>query len=192
MTGSDPRRDEGASFTGATPRGRGRPPAFLVGFLVVVVGVVVAGVSGRLTDPAPSPAPPAGIASTDPTPAASTVPASSTPTVRPAVTSEPGPMVLKARRNAATVYVHGDVFAPRVTWIYVALQDAAGRVAGWTSLSLPYPGDPSSDPVGELPILFDVEVTVPGDTYPGPIFVFAHAHDADGAMVGTAQLELAP
>jgi hypothetical protein len=107
------------------------------------------------------------------------------------VSSEPGPIVLRARRNAATVYVHGDVFAQRVTWIYVALQDASGRVAGWTSVSMPDPGPNAATGDGP-PVLFDVELGVPLDTYPGMIFVFAHAHDADGALVGTAQLELLP
>jgi hypothetical protein len=186
------RREDAATFSGATTPGLGRPPAFLLGFLVLLVGIVVAGVGGRGANPGAYPASPAALASMGPTVPATSAPAASIAAVRPVVTSEPGPIVLKARRNAATVYVHGEVFAPRVTWIYVALQDAAGRVAGWTSLSLPYAGAPSSDPVGDSPILFDAEVTVPGDTYPGQIFVLAHAHDADGALVGTAQLELAP
>ncbi|HET9852562.1 MAG TPA: hypothetical protein VFP56_08680 [Candidatus Limnocylindrales bacterium] len=121
----------------------------------------------------------------------SQLPIASRPPPRPVVSSEPGPIILRARRNAATVYVHGDVFAERVTWIYVALQDAGGRVAGWTSVSMPDPGPASAVPGGGPPMLFDVELGVPFDTYPGTIFVFAHAHDAAGALVGTAQLELA-
>ena len=194
MTGANlPQRDGGsASFTGATARGRGRPPLFVLVFLALLGGIAVAGFGGRSADPAPSPVPPAAIASIAASQAAPSVRPASIPTARPVVTSEPGPIVLKARRNAATVYVHGDVFAPRGTWIYVALQDAAGRVAGWTSVSMPEPGVPSSSAGGAPPMLFDVEVAVPADTYPGLILVFAHAHDADGALVGTAQLELAP
>lgn len=198
--GGPARAEDGASFTGATARRRGRPPIFVVAFLAILGGIVVAGFGGRVADPAPTSLPPAAVASNGPTDTAGRspmpqVPAAtgvSTPSVRPVVTSEPGPLVLKARRNAATVYVHGDVFAPRVTWIYVALQDPAGRVAGWTSVSMPDPGGRSPAASDSAPLLFDVEVTVPADTYPGSIFVFAHAHDADGALVGTAQLELAP
>jgi hypothetical protein len=188
-----PRGEGSASFTGATARRRGRPPVFLVVFLALLGGVVVAGFGGRLAEPAPSAVSPAAGASTGPTesPAPSVAPPS-TPAARPVVTSAPGPLVLRARRNAATVYVHGEVVAPRVTWVYVALQDAAGRVAGWTSVSLPDPGPPSPSSEDAAPMLFDVEVLVPADLYPGAMFVFAHAHDADGALVGTAQLELAP
>jgi hypothetical protein len=196
MSGRD-RRDDGATFSGATARGRGRPPVFLLVFLALLGGIFVAGFGGRVTDPHPSVAPPAALASVGPSPSAEPSAmepvATSMPTARPVVTSGPGPLVLKARRNAATVYVHGDVFAPRVTWMYVALQDASGRVAGWTSVSVPDPGSLASPaPDGAAPMLFDVEVAVPADTYPGLILVFAHAHDADGALVGTAQLELAP
>ena len=74
----------------------------------------------------------------------------------------------------------------------MALQDAGGRVAGWTSVSMPDPGLPKPSAGDGPPMLFDVELGVPLDTYPGTIFVFAHVHDADGALVGTAQLELAP
>lgn len=190
-----PRNDEEAAvFTSAITGRRGRPPTFLLAVVVALMGVVVAGFGGRLADLAQSPVPPGAIASTGASDSAvpSPLATSSEAAVRPAVTSEPGPIVLKARRNGASVYVHGDVLAARVTWIYVALQDARGRVAGWTSVSMPDPGPGSSGAGGGPLLLFDVELAVPADTYPGPIFVFAHAHDADGALVGAAQLELAP
>src|SRR5207247_10276387 len=55
----------------------------------------------------------------------------------PVQTSGPGPIQLLAQRHADTVFVHGDVFAPNITWVFFSLQAADGRVAGWASVSVP-------------------------------------------------------
>ena len=106
------------------------------------------------------------------------------------LTTQPGPLVLAARRNTATVYIHGDVFAQRVTWIYVGLQDARRGVVGWTSVVMPEPTSRSGGDGTQM--RFDVELAAPIESYPGTLLVVANAHDADGQLVGTARLEMAP
>ena len=107
------------------------------------------------------------------------------------VTSEPGSIVLTARRNEDTVYIHGDLFAARVTWVYVGLQTSSGRIVGWTSVSMLEPA-PDAGTGGDPGMRFDVEFAAPLDTYPGALFAVAHANDAEGRLVGTAEIELAP
>jgi hypothetical protein len=169
----------------------------VLAFFVVVGLIVAAGFSGRLADDVGAPDPAAGV-SLAPTPEFSVGPgAQPTGTARAPMpvqlalqTSEPGPLVLGARRNTATVYIHGDVFAQRVTWIYVGLQDAGRGVVGWTSVVMPEPALRSGGDGAQM--RFDVELAAPIEAYPGTLVVLANAHDADGQLVGTARLEMAP
>ena len=200
MSESRPERSTGgATFRGATSRGPGRPPVALLLFVLAIGSLIALGLGGRVGSGGPSTSAPAALASSGVAlasgPAASDQPSHSvlpSETMRPAVTSGPGPLVLVANRSSISVYVHGDVFAPRVTWIYVALRDLSGTVVGWTSVSVPDPGPEATVVKGErAPILFDVELAVP-DEFPGTLLVLAHAHDPAGAVVGTAELEVAP
>ncbi len=197
---SRPARDpESASFeTARVGVRRTRPPLSVVGFLVLIGGLVAVGVGGRGPAPAPSvpliaaasPSPtiePAGVAQSPP---AVVFPGpSSSPDAAPIITSGPGPIELLARRHPETMFVHGDVFVPRVTWVFVSLQDDDGRVAGWASVSVPGAAGPG---IGSGPTMrFDVEVALP-DGYEDRLWIQANAYDADGAQIANVRLEVPP
>jgi hypothetical protein len=174
-----------------------RLPIAPAGFVVVLVAVVAVGLSGRLgagTFPKDVAIGPTG----EPTPAQSAfdrpvVPAapgrgfaSFAPDAGPIVTSEPGPMAVSAQRQTQGIFVHGDLHAAKITWVYVGVLDDAGRVAGWTSVSVPGAAGPN----GKGPTLrFDVELAVPSD-FQGRLWVRAHAYDADGKVVASANVEI--
>lgn len=199
------RAPESASFeTARVGARRTRPPLFVFGFLAVIGALVVAGVGGR--GPAgPTGAPPVAVASPSAgqvrgpvlaTPPRVIFPGGSlgaspppSPDAAPILTSEPGPIQIVARRHPETIFIHGDVFVPRVTWVFVSLQDDAGRVAGWASVSVPGAAGPG---VGNGPTLrFDVEVAVPVG-YEDRLWIQANAYDADGAQVASTRLEVPP
>jgi hypothetical protein len=191
------RAPESASFDAARVGGgrRVQPSVFVVGFLALLGGLIAVSVGGR--GPASASAPPAAVASTSPSRIA---PPAATPTVRPrpmpttidvrtepgpVVTSPPGAIELLARRQAGAMFVHGDVFVPRVTWVYVSLQDDTGDVAGWASVSVPGAAGPGKE---DGPTLrFDVELPVP-ERFAGRVWLSANAYDADGALIATVRL----
>ena len=194
------REPESASFeTARVGANRARPPLFVLGFLAVLAAIVVVGVGGR--GPAqPSSAPPVAIDRASVGPAEPTIASSpplvfplaspvASPDAAPILTSGPGPIQIVARRHPETMFIHGDVFVPRVTWVFVSLQDDDGRVAGWASVSVPGAAGPG---VGNGPTLrFDVEVAVP-DGYERRLWIQANAYDADGAQVASTRLEVPP
>lgn len=167
----------------------------MAGWLVVLGGLAALGVSGR-----PSDQPGAGaIASVGATVAPRSTPLlhrsvggrpSASPAMAPVQTSGPGPIQLQARRHPETIFVHGDVFGQRITWVFVSLQGEDGRVAGWASVSVP--GSASEVGSSGRPALrFDVEVAVPADFSDGPLLVQATAYDALGSLVATAVVRMA-
>jgi hypothetical protein len=174
---------------------RGWQPAVILGFLVVLAAVVTVGVGGR--SPAPTPAlPPVAAASPAPTRVPSESPIVPAPTTGPriplasppTVMSEGGPIRLQATRFRASTFVHGDVFVPRVTWVFVSLQDDLGRVAGWASVSVPGAAGPARDAGPNL--RFDVELAVP-DSFSGlRMWLNANAYDTDGALMASVHLEV--
>jgi hypothetical protein len=188
------RPSERAEFSAARVGGsRGRPPAFLIGWLVVVGGIAAFALAGRT--PPETAAPPVAAASGSPG-AVAPSPGSEgvaphprhSPDAAPIVTSEPGPIQLQARRHPETIYVHGDVYGEQITWVFVSLEDSGGQIAGWASVSVPGAAGPGIDSGPSL--RFDVEVAVPADVRPGPLMVHATAHDAAGRLIGTARLTL--
>ena len=191
------REPESASFeTARVAARRTRPPFLVLGFLVAIGGLVAVGVGGR-GPAAPTSAPPVAVASPSqprasalvvPTPIV-LVPGPAMPVAAPIFTSGPGPIQIVARRHPETMYIHGDVFVPRVTWVFVSLQDDDGRVAGWASVSVPGAAGPG---VEDGPTMrFDVEVALP-DGYEGRLWIQANAYDADGAQVASSRLEVPP
>jgi hypothetical protein len=191
------RAPESASF--ATTRvgaGRGgRPPLFIVGFIGLLGAVVAFGVGGK---PEPASNPPVAVGVTA-SPSPSPTPngtvclcgVSRGQVVEvwpaPAVTSKPGPVQIDARRSSGKVFVHGDVFVPRVSWVFVSLLDDAGRVAGWASVSVPGAAGPAQS--GGPSLRFDVELAIT-DEFPGRLWLSANAYDADGNLVSSSRLEL--
>ena len=192
------RAPEGATFEAIQIRGRRqRPPIVVLAFAAVITGLVAVGLGTR--SPGGGPAAlgsPVALASglRTPAPVASRgiVPgpssALSSPAMAPVVTSGDGPIVIQARRHPETMYVHGDVFVERVTWVFVSLQDASGRVAGWASVSVPGAVGPGVD---DGPTLrFDVELAIPSHLNSGSLSIQVNAHDSDGKLVAKTRLEI--
>ena len=199
------REPESATFTPSRVADRrGRPPLLLLGFAAVLGAVVLAAVVGQ-TPALPGPIAPVGGAS----PNAAAMGASRVPSPNPAglpsgprfspgvaatpapiLTSGPGPIELKARRHPETMFVHGDVFAERVTWVFVSLMDDRGQVAGWASVSVPGAAGPG---VGTGPTLrFDVELALPARTSAERLWILATAYDSAGRLVASTRLEVGP
>jgi hypothetical protein len=190
--------DFAATRVGGTRR---RPPIAALGWLVVLGAVVALGLSGHDSGS------PVGVGSAGvPVSPAATVVAVSQGSARPAdrvvpprfepdiiaiESSQPGPIQLEATRQPSSVFVHGDVFAKRITWVFVALQSLDGQVGGWASVSVP--GSASAPTRSGTPALrFDVELNVPTDLATGVLIVQANAYDASGALVGTTSVRLEP
>jgi hypothetical protein len=183
------RAPESATFETARVGGGRRPPIFAGAFLLLVGGMVVVGIAGRApADPPAVAGASIGVGAGAATPAAPVVSLAPSPDSAPVVTNGDGPIVLQARRHPETVYVHGDVFVDRVTWVFVSLQDGAGRIAGWASVSIPASTLPAASGVPTL--RFDVELALPPAAADGLLRIHASAHDADGRLVATARVEM--
>lgn len=195
---------ESAAFDTARVRGpRFQPPILVAGFLVLLVTIVALGVGGQV-NPATTPRPNAALASNGvpvPTVAAPSAAPSSGPSAQsargpratppapaPVMTSGPGPIQIVAQRSTAGMFIHGDVFASRVTWVYVSVSDDSGIVAGWASVSVPGAAGASH---GAGPALrFDIEIAVPA-AFNGRLWVTANAYNDAGEPVGSTRLATA-
>jgi hypothetical protein len=192
------REPDGATFEAVRIGARRqRPPIVVLGFAVVIVGLVAVGLGTRspaggaavLGSPV---ALASGLGTSAPAATRRIGPGSSSelfsPDMAPVVTSPSGPIVIQARRHPETMYVHGDVFVERATWVFVSLQDASGRVAGWASVSVPGAVGPG---VGDGPTLrFDVELALPSHLNEGSLWIQVNAHDSDGQLVANTRLEI--
>lgn len=199
-SGDRPEREpESATFEPVRVRGhRGHPPVVALAFVAVLAGVVAVGIGGR-TPPgatlaplvaAVSPVASPGAVSAKPFEPVATLTATPAPT-RPMVTGGlGGPLELQIRRPAASIFVHGDVFALKVTWVFISLQDAAGEVKGWASVSIPGAAVPGA--IDGPSLRFDVDVAVPPDLHDRPVWVQAVAYDATGKVVGTTRVGIQP
>lgn len=166
--------------------------------MVVLVAVVAAGLSGRLgagsfpkdvaigPTGAPTPEQSAFVRPAVPAPPGRGLP-SFAPGAGPIFTSAPGPMQLQAQRHPETIFVHGDVDAARITWVFVSVQDEVGRVAGWSSVSVP--GEAGPNKKGGPTLRFDTELAIPDD-FGGRLFVRAQAYDASGKIVASVSVEI--
>jgi hypothetical protein len=206
--GSSGRAPDGADFEAARVAGsRRRPPIAVLGWVVILGCVIAIGLSGRSgsaaggTAAAPTAATTLDVAPTGPPRLASfrvtEGPGSPRfdpdfPTLPPRTTTEtsaPGPIRLQATRHPHTVFVHGDVFAEQVTWVFVSLQTLDGQVGGWASVSIPGAAGEAQD---DGPALrFDVELAVPTAMATGVLMVQANAYNAEGALIAATRVRLA-
>ena len=77
------------------------------------------------------------------------------------------------------MFVHGDVYVAGVSWVFVNVTSEDGRIAGWTSVSVP---GGAVAPTATGPALrFDVELALP-DWASGPLSVRVNAYEADGSV----------
>jgi hypothetical protein len=107
--------------------------------------------------------------------------------VGPELTSAPGSLELVAQRQLDSVFVHGDVFVENVTWVYLSLRDASGRIAGWGSVSAPGGVGPRD---GDGPTMrFDLQLAAPDASFPDALTLTATAYGDGGDAVASASIE---
>jgi hypothetical protein len=195
------REPEHAEFTVARVGGVSRWSPFAVaGLAAILMGMVGIAVGSRLATTPPA-VPPVAVLGTLSAPTAEPT-AKPLPTVAnlrvpipPVQTSDPGStkIRLEVQRQDTGMFIHGDVYVPRVTWVFVLLRDPTGTVTGWSSVSVPGAAGPGVR--GGPTMRFDVELAVPADVA-GPLTVQATAYDGTGRVVGSTQLitpaEIAP
>lgn len=207
--GAGGRPPESAGFAAARVAGsRGRIPIAALAWVVILGGVVAIGLSGRIAGPGgPGAAADRSGASivdvaTTAQPAASFIrlvegtksprfdPDFPSPSPRDVEeTSEPGPIALDATRQASAVFVHGDVFADQVTWVFVSLQSLDGQVGGWASVSIPGAAGEARD--NRPALRFDVELAIPTTMATGVLMVQANAYNAGGVLIASTRVRLA-
>lgn len=191
---AEPPADE-ARFAEAVVGRRDRPPLVLFAFLMGIAGLIVAGFGGRVAS-APAQTSPTAVAASPRASIAAqelatagpdrTPPASGATTI---VSSEPGSSIeLTVQRHQTSMFVHGDVSVAGVSWVFVNITGEDGRIAGWTSVSVP---GGAVAPTATGPALrFDVELALP-DWATGPLSVRANAYAQGGDNVASEELSLA-
>lgn len=187
------REPERAEFAVARVSGGSRWSPFAVAIVAaILMGMVGIAVGSRLSPTTPA-LPPiaAGPASPTPPATATAVPLPTQAELRvpiaPVQTSDPGSakVRLAVQRQHDGMFVHGDIYAARVTWVFVSLRDPTGTITGWASVSVPGAAGPTVR--GGPTMRFDVELAVPQD-YAGKLTIQATAYDHSGKVVGSTQL----
>jgi len=186
------RPPESAEFSVVRVGGRSRLSPFVVaGITAVLMGMVGIAVGSRLATPPPA-IPPAAVLGTllPPTvePTAKPLPtvAFLRVPIEPVLTSDPGSTAVRLQvQRQPNLYVHGDVFVPKVTWVFVSLRDPSGTVTGWASVSVPGAAGPGVR--GGPTMRFDVELVVPTE-FSGQLTIQATAYDRSGHVIGATQL----
>ena len=201
--GSDPAPDrlpQSVAFESArVPTRRGRPPLFVLAFVAVLTGVIAVGLGGRAPVVTPTHPPAARASPTRTANATATATATAEaspegvlthPTPQPVITTGPGPIQLQVRRNSGSVFVHGDLYPRNVSWVFVSLWDQAGRVVGWTSISVPGAAGPA---IGSGPSLrFDVELRMPAEDAGVTLWVGVTVYGSTDGKVASTSLEVKP
>lgn len=194
---ADGREPETADFSAVRVQGPRRwQPILVAAWLVALGGMVALGLSGRSTDSGTGTGAVPSIGQSVGTRPSAT----SQPTliarvpgfpadVTPVQTSGPGPIQLQAQRHASSVFVHGDIYAADITWVFFSLQGPDGRVAGWASVSMPGSVGPAAASGGPA-MRFDVELAVPSDFNEGTLLVLAHAYNTHGVLVSATSVHL--
>jgi hypothetical protein len=189
--GRDPER---AEFAIARVRGGNRwSPFAAAAIAAIVMGMVGIAVGSRLSTPPPA-LPPVAVAATSaatPFVAETAAPRRTLASLRvpivPMQTGDPASteVRLQAQRQADSMFVHGDVYVAKVTWVFVSLRDASGTVTGWASVSVPGAAGPGVR--GGPTMRFDVELAVPAD-FTDPVTIQATAYDGSGRVIGSSQM----
>ncbi len=192
--------DEGADFAPQRLGGGRRVPSLLA-WVVVLGAFVTVGVAGRAGaedngPPSGSDGPRGQVPAIDreATPGASPgAPATARPIARnPRASSDSGPIQMELVRTSASIFVHADIHARHVAWVFVQVQTVSGRVAGWASMSFPGSVDPPAEATDgrDLPALrFDVELVIPEDMRSGQLWTQVNVYDNLGQRVATSRLE---
>jgi hypothetical protein len=185
-------RPESADFAPVQVGGRGRrghwAPMLAAGWVVVLAAVVALGALGRA-----APAPVSSLPSA--------VPAAVGPVIRfginprqqpagPTRTSDPNLVALSVSTLPSGVAVSGTILSRSVVWVFVSVQDEAGAVQAWRSLSVE---DPDGGIRPSLQPAFAIQIDLPAPTATsGLLWVEANAYNSIGRKVGSARQAFGP
>ncbi|NJD30176.1 MAG: hypothetical protein FIA92_18070 [Chloroflexi bacterium] len=188
---------DGADFTPQRLGGGRRAPS-VVAWIVGLGGVAAIGFAGRAGTDAggqvDANGPRASVAAivAAATPRTLTIPRATARPIagNPTASSGSGPIRLQLVRTRGSIFVHADIHASKVSWVFVQVQTGNGRVAGWASLSFPGSVDPPADTSsGAKPALrFDVELVIPDDMRDGELWTQVNVYDNLGGRVATTRL----
>jgi hypothetical protein len=196
------RPPESAEFQIVRVGGRSRLSPFVVaGITALLMGMVGIAVGSRFATVTPT-AVPIAAAATNLAPLV-TPAQSPAPTlldrlrdpIIPMQTSDPAStrIRLEVQRQPDELFVHGDVYVARVTWVFVSLRDATGTITGWSSVSVP--GGAGTGRNGGPNMRFDVQLAI-ASGFTGALTIQATAYDGSGKVIGATQMttpaELAP
>ena len=187
----DPRL-ESADFApvrvGGPGRRGGRSPVVAAGWVAVIAGVVAFGILGRSAAVGP-------IASLPSVAPGALGPASRSNVlgprpVGPTRTSDPNTVALTLSSVGDGVGVTGTVLSRSVVWVFVSVQDGAGAVQAWRSLSVE---DPDGGIRPSLQPAFSVSLPLPPSARAmNLLWVEVNAYNAIGRKIGSIRQLFGP
>lgn len=203
---AEPRPDEAVFVSARVRSAGGRPTGVAVSAIgLIVAGLALSAIVGGTSRPAPT-APAVAVAPslaaqgqlrserfrgeslTDPAAVPTPAPQASRG-IAPVVGSAPGSLIeLTVGRHPTSMFVHGDVYVAGVSWVFVNITGEDGRIAGWTSISVP--GGAVAPSAAGAALRFDVELALP-DWATGPLSVRANAYASNGKDVASEELGVA-
>jgi hypothetical protein len=194
--GSHERPSASATFAAERVPGSRRPPILLVGWVLVLGGIVALGLSGRAPDPGPEPG---GVALVPAPSLVPTHPPAATlsrrfdpayPSLIVTAVTEPGPIQFQAVRSPSSIAVHGTTNTQQVARVLVSVQSLDGRLAGSTSTRIRGPYGDGADHLP--PQAFVLSLPMPARIGVRVVVVEAAAYSAGGELVASARVWLEP
>ena len=173
-------RVEHAEFAPTRIGGRGRRGwgwLLIAGWLVVLGAVVGAGTIGRTLDGSSIGARPSL------PPVAERAPALQQPP-GPARSSDPDPLAYTVARDSTGLTITGTILARPAVWVFISIQDPAGDVITWRSLSVE---DPNGGIRPDRVPAFGVHVPLVASLAAGPVIVEVNAYSNIGRKIGSVR-----
>ncbi|MBI3751146.1 MAG: hypothetical protein HY263_05765 [Chloroflexi bacterium] len=175
-------RAESAEFAPIRVGGRARrgwTPALIAGWIVVLGVVVGAGTIGRALD---------GSSAVDSRPTDSASRPASLPAQLDAIrSSDPDPLAYAVARDGTGLTITGTILARPVVWVFISVQDGAGKVLTWRSLSVE---DPKNDIRPDYAPAFEVRLPLAPSLAAGPVIIEVNAYNNIGRKVGSVRQAL--
>jgi hypothetical protein len=195
--GSHERPSASATFAAERVPGSRRPPILLLGWVLVLGGIVALGLSGRAPDPGAGPGT-AAISSERPALVPTPPPVATLsrrfdpayPSLIVTAATEPGPIQFEAVRSPSSIAVHGTTNTQQVARVLVSVQSLDGRLAGSTSTRIRGPYGDGADHLP--PQAFVLSLPMPARIGVRVVVVEAAAYSAGGELVASARVWLEP
>lgn len=166
--------------------GRSWGPLLIAAWIVALGAVVGAGTIGRTPDGSSTgarPTLPAAGPSTRTTAVAEVAPAPQLPS-GPTRSSDPDPLAYTVVRDRTGLAIAGTILARTVVWVFVSVQDAAGDVLTWRSLSIE---DQNNDIRLDHAPAFEISVPLAARLAGGLVIVEVNAYNNLGRKLGSVR-----